>query len=97
MAIQDDHSILDTAESGNWDLFFKLYRDLEIPDLSLSGKLNVYIKTFYVFFSAVRVNGLGALSDVLFGQCKWIDSQVLRERNIILDNDRAAAKEFFLK
>ncbi len=97
VAIQDDYSILDTAESGNQDLFFKLYRDLETPNLSSSGKPNVYVKISYVFPSTVRVNGLGVFSDALFGQCKWTDSQVLRERNIVLGNDRAAAQKFFLK
>src|SRR6266498_5144946 len=66
-------------------------------DLSPSGKPNVYIKTPYVFPSVVRINGLGALSDILLGQRKWTDPQVLRERNIILGNNRAAAKKFFLK
>src|SRR6266498_2895854 len=66
-------------------------------DLSPSGKPNVYIKTPYVFPSVVRINGLGALSDALLGQRKWTDPQILRERNIILGNDRAAAKGFFLK
>ncbi len=28
---------------------------------------------------------------------KWTDPHVLRKRNIVLGNDRAAAKEFFLK
>ncbi len=97
VAIQDDHSILDTTESGNQDLLSKLYRDLETPDLSSSGKLNIYIKTPYVFSSAIRINNLGALSDALLKQRKWTDPQVFRERNIILGNDRAAAQEFFLK
>ena len=81
---------MDTVESGNWDLFSKLYRDIETPDLSSFGKLNVYIKIPYVFPSAVRINDLGALSDALLRQRKWTDPQVLRERNIILDNNRAA-------
>jgi len=51
-----------------------LYRDFETSDLFSSGKLNVYVKIFYVFFSAVRISGLGALSDALLGQRKWIDS-----------------------
>jgi len=74
-----------------------LYRDFETPDLSPSGKLNVYIKISYAFSSTVRINNLGALSDILFGQRKWIDPQILRKRNIVLGNDRAAVKEFFLK
>ena len=78
-------------------MFFKLYRDLETPDLSPSEKPNIYTKTPYAFSFAVRVNGLGALSDTLLGQRKWTDPQVLRERNIILDNNRAAAQKFFLK
>ena len=77
--------------------FFKLYRDLETPDLSSSRKLNIYIKTSYVFLSAVRINNLGAFSDILLKQRKWTNSQVLRKRNIILSNNRAAAKEFFFK
>jgi len=55
------------VESGNWNLLSKLYRNLETPDLSPSEKLNVYIKTSYVFLFAVRINGLGALSDTLLG------------------------------
>ena len=75
----------------------KLYRDLETPDLSPSGKPNVYIKTPYAFPSTVRINDLGALSNALLGQRKWTDPQILRKRNIILGNNRAAAQEFFLK
>ena len=78
-------------------MFFKLHRDLETSDLSSFGKSNVYVKIFYVFFSAVRISGLGVFFDVLLKQRKWTDSQVLRERNIVLGNDRAAAQEFFLK
>ncbi len=77
-------------------MFSKLYRDLETPDLS-PEKLNVYVKTFYAFPSTVRVNSLGAFSDILLRQRKWTDPQVLRERNIVLGNNRAAAQEFFLK
>ena len=78
-------------------MFSKLYRDFETPDLSSFGKLNIYIKTPYAFLSAVRINNLDALSDVLFEQRKWTDPQVLRKRNIVLNNNRAAAKGFFLK
>ena len=78
-------------------MFFKLYRDLETPDLFSSEKLNIYVKTPYVFLSAIRISGLDALSDALLKQRKWTDLQVLRERNIVLGNDRAAVKEFFLK
>ena len=60
MTIQDDLSILNTAESGNQDLFSKLYQDFETPDFSPSGKLNIYIKIPYAFPSVVRINGLGA-------------------------------------
>ena len=70
ITIQDDHSILDIAESGNWDLFSKLYRDLETPDLSSSGKLNIYVKIPYAFSFAVYISGLSALSDALLGQRK---------------------------
>ncbi len=65
MTIQDDYNILITTKSDNWDLLSKLYRDLETPDLSFSGKLNIYIKTLYAFVFTVRINGLGALSDIL--------------------------------
>ena len=97
MAIQDDHNTLNTTESGNQDLLSKLHRDLETPNLSPSRKLNIYIKTSYVFPFTIHINNLDAFSNTLLRQRKWTDSQILRKRNIILDNDRAAVKKFFLK
>ncbi len=97
MTIQDDYNTLNTIKSDNQDLLSKLYRDLETPDLSPSRKLNIYIKNPYAFPSIIYINNLDTFSDTLFKQRKQINPQILKEKNIILNNNRTTTKRFFLK
>jgi hypothetical protein len=90
VAIQDDHLTLEVVEGGTWNDLSQAHRDLVPAAKTPSGHPFMYGRVPFKFPAAVELSGLGALSDALVGRRQWTSPAVIKERNIILGNDREA-------
>jgi hypothetical protein len=65
--VQEDGSVLETADSGTWEELSAAHRDLAAPPCTPSGfsNNNNYGVIPYAFPAAVQLSGLGKVSDAL--------------------------------
>jgi len=91
VGVQDDQETLDVVEGGTWSDLSTAHRDLVSPKATPSGLANRYGAIPYRFPAAVEINGLGALSDALVCRRRWDSPLVLRDRDLLLGNDRSKA------
>jgi arylamine N-acetyltransferase len=69
----------------------KIYRDLFFAKSTLFELSNRYNKIFYAFLTAVTISGLRMLSDAIIYRIKWNNSDILYERDIMLDDNQQIA------
>lgn len=94
VAIQDDHETLEVLEAGTWSQLSAAHRDLIPGPTSPSGHSNRYATVPYAFPAAMRLQGLGAISDALVGQKKWTAPDVIAELDVLFGDDEKAASEY---
>jgi hypothetical protein len=94
VAVQDDGETLEVAEGGTWSMLSETHRDQTSPKATPSGLPNRYGATPFRFPAGVELVGLGAISDVLVCRRRWNSPAVLKERNILLGDDREMAHAF---
>ncbi|RDL34485.1 uncharacterized protein BP5553_07613 [Venustampulla echinocandica] len=94
VGVQDDESSLEVVEGGTWEELATAHRDFVAPKATPSGLANRYGAIPYRFPACVELAGLGAVSDALVCRRRWSSPAVVRERDVLLGKDRAAAHEF---
>jgi hypothetical protein len=90
VAIQKDHSTMETLEMGTWEDLAEAHRDLKAAPRSPSGKSNMYGSIPYRHPVAVQLKIPSALSDALVGRSRWDMPDVVEERKIVLGIDTKA-------
>jgi len=94
VSIQDDHETLDVSESGNWSSVHATHRDLNVTNGIPSGQINTHSFPLYCFPAVVAMGNISALSDVLGGQQRWDDPEVVIEWNWLLGADTDMSWKF---
>ena len=91
VGIQADHSTLDMPESGSWEFLSACHRDLLATKGTPSGQINIHGLPPSPFPASIPVRNLCAIGDALVGQCKWNDSIVIWERDLLFGDDETIA------
>jgi hypothetical protein len=94
VAVQEDDETLEVVEGGTWSILSEAHRDQISPTATPSGLPNRYGATPYRFPAGMELCGLGAISDALVCRRRWGSPAVVRERDVLLGNDRAAAHKY---
>ena len=85
--IAADHETLNISEFSTWSKLFAVHHDL-ISESSLSFFLhNLFEALSYPFSAAVQVTELRSISDVLVDQLHWMNSVVIQDLQILLDEN----------
>lgn len=90
--IREDHSTLDTPESGTWEEVSAAYRDLvQAARTPLGFTSSKYGRLPYAFPAAVRFHGAGLISDCLVGRSRWTEPGVSTELDTLFGEDEQSA------
>ncbi|KAH0545339.1 hypothetical protein FGG08_000638 [Glutinoglossum americanum] len=92
--IDDTHTSLDMKGTLSWNDLAACHRDLEAPSREPSGQAPRYGLPGFRFPGSVITRSSSAIGDVLVGRRKWTDPQAMRERDILLGSDDAAARSY---
>ncbi|KAJ5139428.1 hypothetical protein N7448_002836 [Penicillium atrosanguineum] len=93
--VRDDHSTLDTPESGTWEEVSAAHRDLIQATRTPSGfTSSKYGHLQYAFPAAPRFHGEGLISDCLVGRARWTDPGVSTELDVLFGQHEAAAAAY---
>lgn len=90
--IRDDHSTLDTPESGTWEEVSAAHRDLIQATRTPSGLTSSkHRRLQYAFPAAPRFHGDNLIPDCLVGRARWTDPGVSTELDVLFGQDEVAA------
>ncbi|KAH0542465.1 hypothetical protein FGG08_003136 [Glutinoglossum americanum] len=92
--IDEAHINLDLKGTLLWNDLAACHRDLEAPSREPSGQAPRYGLPGFRFPGSVIVGPSSAIGDALVGRRKWTDPQVIRELDILLGDDDAAAHAY---
>lgn len=94
MHIDEDHEQLEVAGCLRWSEVRRCHLDLEVPRVDPSGYGPRLGAPKERFGGSVVLGSTSAVGDALVGRRKWTDAEVLRERDVLLGPDSAAAGEY---
>jgi hypothetical protein len=87
--LQNDLETLEVVEGGTWSELSVAHRDMVAARFSPSGLANRYGAIPFAFPAAVRLKGLGDLSDALVCQERHNKSTVMLEKRLLLTGAKA--------
>lgn len=86
IGIRDDHETLDVDTTETWSQLALCHRDLTACRKSTSGRsASAYGRPDEKFAAAVRMGSTSFIGDALVGRRRWDDVEVVRERNLLLE------------
>lgn len=94
VAVRDDLSTLEIAESGKWTDLAVAHTCQTSPPRTPSGFPNMFGKLPGRFPVGVQLDGLGGISDALVCHKAWDDPLVLAERDLLLRGDVAQVRQY---
>jgi hypothetical protein len=90
-AIQPDHETFEMPGQLTWSAVSACHCDMEAPKYGVAGDVVTQDRPHYRFPAAVKFDSVSPLSDALVGRWRWMDHEVLQERDILLGDDVLAA------
>jgi hypothetical protein len=94
MHIAQDHEQLEIAGCLSWSEVRRCHLDLEVPGRDPSGYGPRLGAPKERFGGSVVLGSTSAVGDALVGRRKWTDAETVRERDVLLGPDSAAASEY---
>lgn len=94
IGLQKDLHTLEVTEAGTFDQLSTAHRDLTSGPRSPSGHPNTYGDIPFAFPAAVRLTGMGAVSDSLVAQLKHDNLLVVSEKRLLLHGTPAQRDQY---
>ena len=96
VGLQKDLHHLEIHEGGSFEELSAAHRDLVSGEKTPSGLANNYGDIPYAFPAAVKLDGLGALSDALVGRIRHDNVAVLKEKRTLLKGTDKERNEYLV-
>ena len=94
IAVKDNHVDLEINNTLSWPDVGACIRDLEAPSRGVGGEKPTHSLPNFRFPASVIMKSGSALCDALIARRKWIDPEVLSERNILFGSDHQASLRY---
>jgi hypothetical protein len=96
-AIDEGHQRLEKDDTHSWAEIAACHRDREPPTKGVNGGRVADSLPPYAFPATVYLPSSSALGDALVGRRKWTDPEIMRDADLVLGSDPAAARAFIDK